>query len=197
MTIYTYLEGEHPGRFIGCRVHVMVDKEPKQKYFSFNRFTDLTREQVKEKAEALNTQWMIEQQQFINKRHQSCHEIRVTDNLYTTGVRGIKMKFGSVTRPIKGKRKKKRYYTPYFFVQGQNENGRFQKKFNIITQGYDNAWTFAVLFYAMRKEITEPQELVKRLPPVEKFLVIYRVMVARGHEIPKNRLPLEVYRKLT
>jgi hypothetical protein len=192
MAVYTYSEGEHPGKFIGCRVQVMVDKEPKQAYFSFNHFADLTREQVKEKAELLNTQWMIEQQQIINKRHQSCHEIRVTDNLYTTGVRGIKMKFTWVTRGIKAKR----HYTPHFIVQGKNQNGRFQKKFNIITQGYQNAWILAILYYAMRKDITEPQILVKRMPPPEKFLIIHKIMTENGHDIPKNRLPIDVYRKL-
>ena len=200
MTVYTYDYGEHGGGFVGLRVAVMVEGKLHQRYFSVHsrkseRFSDEVITTLTRQAHQLNDQWVAEKTRSIEKRKQDCQEIRVTDNLYTTGVRGIKMKYVVYKR---GSKKKSQclYYTPMFVVSGAHNGKRFQKKFNILSQGYTNAWTFAVLYYAMQKNLPEPGQLTKRLPPVEKWILIHADWLKKGHHVPKQRLPVEVRRDL-
>ena len=112
-------------------------------------------------------------------------------SIYSTGVRGIKMKFITEKRIRAGELRT--YYTPVFIVSGSNDNKRFGKKFNILTQGYQSAWSYAVLYYAMNKDLTDPNNVLERLPPVEKFMIIIKEMRKTGHKVPKRRLPVELW----
>jgi hypothetical protein len=193
MAIYKYNEGEHGGGFIGLRVAVMVNKKLKQKHFSFivgSSWVSLDEEKaLEEKAKQLEDSWKYQQQSASEKRHNQAQERQ--SSVYSTGVRGIKMKFITMNRTRAGELRT--YYTPAFIVSGSNNNKRFTKSFNIITQGYQSAWTYAVLYYAMNKNLNEPGDLLKRLPPVEKFMIIIKAMHKSGHKVPKRRLPEELW----
>lgn len=193
MPIYRYNEGEHGGGFIGLRVAVFVNKELKQKYFSFivdGSQVSLDEEKwIEEKAIQLEDSWKYQQKASAEKRHNQAQE--QVSSIYSTGVRGIRMKFISIKRKRAGELKT--YYTPVFIVSGSNNNKIFGKSFNIITQGYQSAWTYAVLYYAINKNLTDPNSLLERLPPVEKFMIIIKTMHSSGHQIPKKRLPVELW----
>jgi hypothetical protein len=193
MPIYKYKEGDHSGGFIGLRVAVMVDNKRMQKYFSLivNGFRVSVAEEkrIEEKAMQLEGSWKYQQQSSIIKRHNEAKE--QVSSVYSTGVRGIRMKFIISKKMRSGELRA--YYTPVFIVSGSNNNKKFGKSFNIITQGYQSAWTYAVLYYAINKNLTEPSNLLQRLPPVEKFMVIIKEMHKSGHKVPKRRLPVELW----
>lgn len=193
MAIYRYKEGEHAGGFIGLRVAVMVDTYRMQKYFSLtiNGFpVSLLEEKIiEEKAIQLEARWKYQQKAAAEKHKNQSKEQR--PSIYSTGVRGIKMKFIEEKRIRAGEQRT--YYTPAFIVTGSNNNKRFGKHFNIITQGYQSAWTNAVLYYAINKDLNDPDDLLKRLPPVEKFMIIVKEMYRAGHKVPKKRLPVELW----
>ncbi len=193
MPIYKYENGDHSGGFIGLRVAVMIDKELRQKYFSFLvdgfPISADKEKKIQEKARQLDDSWKYQQTSAIEKRkNQAKSQI---SSVYSTGVRGIRMKFVVDKKFRAGELKS--YYTPMFIVEGSNDNKRFGKNFNIITQGYQIAWTSAVLYYAMNKNLTDPDDLIKRFPPVEKFMIIMNEMHKAGHTIPKRRLPVELW----
>jgi hypothetical protein len=123
------------------------------------------------------------------KRHNQAQD--KVSSVYSTGVRGIRMKFIIEKRTRAGELRT--YYTPVFIVYGSNNNKRFCKNFNIITQGYQSAWAYAVLYYAINKNLTDPNSLLERLPPVEKFMIIIKDMHKSGHKVPKRRLPVELW----
>ena len=193
MPIYRYNEGEHGGGFIGLRVAVLVNKELKQKYFSFTvegSPVSLDEEKtLEEKAKQLEDSWKYQQKSASEKRLNKAEEH--APSIYSTGVRGIKMKFITEKRIRAGELRT--YYTPVFIVSGSNDNKRFGKKFNILTQGYQSAWSYAVLYYAMNKDLTDPNNVLERLPPVEKFMIIIKEMRKTGHKVPKRRLPVELW----
>lgn len=193
MPIYRYKEGEHGGGFIGLRVAVLVNKELKQKYFHFTvdgLSVSLDEEKaLEERAKHLEDSWKYQQQAASEKRiNQALEQF---SSVYGTGVRGIKMKFIARKKTRAGEQRT--YYTPAFIVSGSNDNIRFCKSFNILTQGYQTAWTHAVLYYAINKSLSEPGDLLKRLPPVEKFMIIVKAMHRAGHKVPKRRLPVELW----
>jgi hypothetical protein len=196
MTVYQYNEGDHPAGFIGLRVAVMVNGNHKQKYFNFAiRGTNYTFHSLEErnemllKAKALDQTWLYQKEAQATTREGKAKERRPT--LYSTGVSGIKMKF------VKTKRQRKSgeriYYTPSFVVAGSNNSRKFGKNFNILTQGYQKAWISAVLYYMINKNLTPAKDITKRLPPVEKFMVIFIEEHKNGGEIPKHRLPPELW----
>ncbi len=193
MPIYRYNEGEHGGGFIGLRVAVMVDSEPKQKHFSFvadGTPIPLSEEQrLKGIAKELNESWMHQQKSAIEKRHNQAKE--QVFSIYSTGVRGIRMKF-IVEKKIRAG-ELRTYYTPVFIVSGSNNNKKFSKSFNILTHGYTSAWVSAVLCYAINKNLTDPNNLLDRIPPVEKFMIIIKSMHKTGHKIPRRRFPVELW----
>lgn len=193
MPVYRYNKGEHNGGFVGLRVAVMVNKELKQKYFSFR--VDGTRvslddeKKLEEQAKQLEDSWKYQQKPAIEKRLNEADEC--TTSIYSTGIRGIRMKFITEKRIRAGELRT--YYTPVFIVSGSNNNKKFGKKFNILTQGYQPAWMYAVLYYAMNKNLSDPGKLIERLPPVEKFMIIVGHMLKLGHKVPKRRLPIELW----
>lgn len=193
MPIYRYEDGDHSGGFIGLRVAVMVDKELRQKYYSLvvdGAPVSIDEEKrIEEKARQLDDSWKYQQASAIEKRKNQAKD--QNSSVYSTGVRGIRMKFVVAKKFRAGELKS--YYTPMFVVEGSNNNKRFGKNFNIITQGYQIAWTSAVLYYAMNKNLTNPDDLIKRYPPVEKFMIIMKKMHKAGHAIPKRRLPVELW----
>ncbi len=194
MPIYRYEQNEHPAGFIGLRVAVSVSGELKQKYYSFTRngqrFSQQEIDVLEEDAKALEMEWKQDQNKKNGQLFKLCKE-QGKSPLYSTGVRGIKMKFNIKRKSAKGKTKS--YYTPMFIVSGSNNGKRFQKNFNIITLGYDQAWAHAIFFYITRKGFDNPDQLMKRQPPVEKFAVIYTFLTNQKHQIPRERLPIEIW----
>ncbi len=95
MPIYKYENGDHSGGFIGLRVAVMIDKELRQKYFSFLvdgfPISADKEKKIQEKARQLDDSWKYQQMSAIEKRkNQAKSQI---SSVYSTGVRGIRMKF--------------------------------------------------------------------------------------------------------
>ena len=193
MPIYKYEEGEHGSGFIGLRVAVMVNNELKQKYFSFlvrgKNISAAQEEHIKKQALELDERWQFSKRAAQEKRLNQAKEHK--SSVYATGVRGIRMKFIIEKKIRAGERRT--YFTPKFIVTGSNDNIKFGKNFNILTQGYNNAWTNAVLYYAMNKNLTNPDALLERVPPVEKFMIIIKYMNKLGYKVPKKRLPVELW----
>ncbi|HFD12666.1 MAG TPA: hypothetical protein ENJ32_09385 [Crenotrichaceae bacterium] len=194
MPIYRYEQDEHPGKFIGLRVAVSISGELKQRYFSFThngqRLPQQEIDTLEQQAKEQEIVWKQEQDKYTRKLFKLCKE-KGASPLYSTSVRGIKMKFIIKRKSVNGKIKQ--YYTPMFVVSGSNNYKRFQKNFNILTLGYDQAWAHAIFFYITKKGLDNPDQLMKRQPPVEKFMVIYKYLVNQKHQIPKERLPVEIW----
>jgi len=100
------------------------------------------------------------------------------------------MKFNIKRKSVKGKTNS--YCTPMFIVSGSNNGKRFQKNFNILTLGYSPGWAHAIFFYLIRKGFDNPDQLMMRQPPVKKFAVIYTFLANQKHQIPRDRLPIEI-----
>jgi hypothetical protein len=171
----------------------MIGTQPMQKHFSFtingSPISSFEEKRIKEKAIQLEERWKYQQKAAIEKRLNQAKE--QISSIYSTGVKGIRMKFIIYKRTRAGDLRT--YYTPSFIVTGSNNNKKFGKKFNILTQGYQSAWTYAVLYYALNKNLTDPGNLLERLPPVEKFMIIIKEMQKSGHKVPKRRLPVELW----
>jgi hypothetical protein len=196
MPVYQYNKGDHPAGFIGLRVAVMVNGDHKQKYFNFKvpysshtYYSLKERDEMRAKAKALEESWQHQRKATATTREAKAEEVR--PSLYSTGVRGIKMKFCRIKKQRAGEARI--YYTPVFVVSGSTDKGRFHKDFNILTQGYQKAWISAVLYYFVKKNIDPNSPILKRLPPVEKFMVIFADQLKKGNPIPKHRLPTELW----
>ena len=206
VTIREYVENEHPAKFIGLRVVVKVGSDYRQKYFSFKSkkysktlLNDKEVENIRQEAKALNNTWNMERNFTQTMKERECKEKRRSSSAYTTGVSGIKMKFAAYGRHTPNKQpkeKQKTYYTAVFKVSGSTNNTRFDKSYNINALGYDMAWLKAVMYYAKQKNLSSFDHLLKRKPPVEQFLIIYKHQCAQGHDIPLRRLPEEIDSKL-
>ncbi|MEE9355176.1 MAG: hypothetical protein V3U75_06270 [Methylococcaceae bacterium] len=196
MSIIEYLESDHPAGFVGLRVIVVVKGNYRQKYFKYREsgeyLPDQEIQRLKQCAADLEKKWQNEQAANLASVYQECKEVKI-NSIYTTGVKGVKMKFLIEKKFREGRMKT--YYTPIFDVYGSTQGRRFFKKFNIITLQYSNAWQKAVNFYAEHKGIIQPSHLINREPPVEKFLIIAQTLNQQGHKIPNRRLPLELWGK--
>lgn len=197
VTIREYVENEHPAKFIGLRVVVKVGSDYRQKYFSFKSkkysktlLNDQEIDRVRQEAKALNNTWNMERNFTQTMKERDCKENRRTSSAYTTGISGIKMKFVAYGKQRTGKRKK--YYTAVFKISGSTSSVRFDRTYNINSIGYDMAWLKAVMYYAEQKSLSSFDHLLKRKPPVEQFLIIYKHQCAQGHDIPLRRLPAEI-----
>jgi len=190
MTIREYQRGEHKGGFIGLRVVVNVDRQYRQKYFAYKGATDeKVLAEIRKKAETLNAEWNMERNFAQSKKNLECKEHRRISSAYTTGISGIKMKFVASSKSRSGETT---YYTPIFKISGSTDGVRYDGSYNIARLGYDMAWLRAVMYYAEQKSISNYGHLLKRKPPVEQFLVIYKYQNSQGHNIPLRRLPSEI-----
>lgn len=197
MTIREYVENEHPAKFIGLRVVVKVGSDYRQKYFSFKSkkysktlLNDKEIESVRQEAKVLNNSWNMERNFTQTMKERDCKENRRASSAYTTGISGIKMKFAAYGRKHTGIPTK--YYTAIFRISGSTKGVRFDKTYNINSIGYDMAWLKAVMYYAEQKSLSSFDHLLKRKPPVEQFLIIYKHQRTQGHDIPLRRLPEEI-----
>jgi len=170
MAIYEYNEGDHNGQFQGLRVAVSIDSKVKQKYFSFRcngKYVSLTKERtLRKEAKALEQQWKEEQAIFRAKRIANAIETFRGEPSYSTGVRGIQLKF-AIENKFRGN-EWRRYSYPVFIVSGSTKGVRFQDRF-WINSGYEKAWINAVKFLAKSKGIKDYDHLIKRMPPQSRL----------------------------
>lgn len=193
MPIYEYTEETGPDSFIGLRVVVSIGSETEQGWFSFTKKgiylspEDIALRRVE--AAEQESKWLYTQKRRAVKRLNEAKETR--HSMYDTGVKGIKLKFVIEKKFRAGKWRK--YYTPKFVVSGSTDNVRFGKDFNILTHGYEKAWGYAVVYYSIKKDLREANNLLRRQPPVEKIAVIASEYKRCGHKIPKQRMPVELF----
>lgn len=170
--IREYAEGDHPGGFIGIRVSVKVGRSQKQKYYSFriNRteFISLREEQLlRLDTQKLEKIWLEEQKVIRSQREAEAKETARKSKPLRTGVRGIVLTYEKDNKFRAGEWRC--YYYPVIEVNGSHNKIRFFTKFRIMTLGYDEAWSQAVIFYAKNKGIKFYGHLLKKKPQICQF----------------------------
>lgn len=164
-----------PKNYIGIRIVVSVNNKVKQKWF--------VGEGHEKKAEALHTQWKIEQTLMRWKRNKDRTE-RPSKDPYFTGVSSIKMKFQRNGSSLG--------HVPFFIVSGSIDKCRFKQIFRIKKDGFDRAWFRACEYCAKKHKINNFDHLLKRKPDPRQFFIILKWQRQQGIDIPFERLPNEI-----
>ena len=141
----------HKGGFIGFRVAVMVNMRHRQRYFSTKNPGDYDH-QFK-LAHKLNEKWLEEKEKADRKRSNAA--IPTIRNKYSTGVRGVSIKY-TYSRDRKGNRQAYRHLK--LVVQGSHNCVLFKKDFPPTQQG----WIDAVTYLAKKKHLTRWRHLLDR-----------------------------------
>jgi len=152
MSVYNYNGKNHPYRYVGFRVSVMVDNKQKQKYFNCRGLTKKEKESVLEAARKLESQWLVLKEKAQKKRDNKALHTRLAVN--TTGVRGI-------TTTTEHYKKNGRFTggsRNVYQVQIQHNGVQYFKRFPLTDKG----WALAVKFLAKAKQLTRYKHLIAR-----------------------------------
>jgi len=204
MAIY-YYDGEQnsPPNYVGVRVAVMVNKQLRQKWYTFRIsggfIPDEEQERIRTEAQALEKEWMLEKNLYSGIRLREAKE-EPQNSAYVTGIAGIKMRYIKQTKKRYSKAKKPGpkklltyvFYTPSIIVNSSHKKEKFIKQFNVLTRGYDMAWYAAVSYLAEKKGISSFDHLLARKPPVQQWILIRDWQNKNGYEIAERRLPKEL-----